>query len=249
MCIYHKMSQQNIREYNFKKWYLRPVGQMLDINLASDERDYNEEVIFSTKLIGQDDGNRLPIYFDLNNTGSSQQITINYGDYISANTLVSLNYYNPNNENLNCLTSSTLCDIGLTGIDNGLVPEMTGETINFTMGLYTGTTKWDRYYFDRRFKMIGVTSYTQTPLSITLDVSIDPGSVVTVYNLYANSELINDFTINFYAVYGTLTGNSISYYTGVTIFEGNSSWKCTFNLLRFFNDLLLLTFTSLKLNL
>ena len=82
------MSQQNIREYNFKKWYLRPVGQMLDINLASDERDYNEEVIFSTKLIGQDDGNRLPIYFDLNNTGSSQQITINYGDYISANTLV-----------------------------------------------------------------------------------------------------------------------------------------------------------------
>ena len=61
MCIYHKMSQQNIREYNYKKWFLRPVGQNLDLNLTSDERNYNEEVVFSTNLIAQNDGNRLPI--------------------------------------------------------------------------------------------------------------------------------------------------------------------------------------------
>ena len=157
------MSQQNIREYNFKKWYLRPAGQNLDVNLASDERNYNEEVVFSTNLIAQNDGNRLPLSFDLNNSGSSQLFLLNYGIYNSANTLVSLNYYNPNSDNLNMFTASTLCDIGLTGIDNGLVNMMSGETISFTMGLLDNTSKFDRYSFDRRFKMFQVTGYTNPP--------------------------------------------------------------------------------------
>jgi hypothetical protein len=72
------MAQQNINQYNFNKWYVKPVRKIFDICLASDERDYNEEVIFSTDLIAQNDGNRLPIYFDLNNSGSSQQFTIEY---------------------------------------------------------------------------------------------------------------------------------------------------------------------------
>jgi hypothetical protein len=157
------MSQQNIREYNYRKWFLRPVGQNLDLNLASDEKDYNEEVIFSNEIIANNDGNRLPIHFDLNNSGSSQLFVLNYGIYNSANTLVSLNYYNPNNDNLDMFTASTLCDIGLTAIDNGLVTEMSGETISFTMGLFTGASKFDRYSFDRRFKMFQVTGYTDPP--------------------------------------------------------------------------------------
>ncbi len=157
------MSQQNIREYNYKKWFLRPVGQNLDLNLASDERNYNEEVVFSSNLIAQNDGNRLPIYFDLNNSGSSQLFLLNYGIYNSANTLVSLNYYNPNNDNLDMFTASTLCDIGLTAIDNGLVDRMSGETISFTMGLLDDVDKFNRYDFDRRFKMFQVTGYTEPP--------------------------------------------------------------------------------------
>jgi hypothetical protein len=157
------MSQQNIREYNFRKWFLKPSGQNLDINLASDEQNYNEEVVFSPYLIAENDGNRLPISFDLNNSGSSQLYVLNYGLYNSANTLVSLNYYNPNNDNLDMFTASTLCDIGLTGIDNGLVTEMTGETISFTMGLLDDSNKFDRYSFDRRFKMFQVTGYTNPP--------------------------------------------------------------------------------------
>lgn len=157
------MSQQNIREYNYRKWFLRPVGQNLDLNLASDERNYNEEVVFSNNLIAQNDGNRLPIYFDLNNSGSSQLFVLNYGIYNSANTLVSLNYYNPNNDNLDMFTASTLCDIGLTAIDNGLVDRMSGESISYTMGLFTGSSKFDRYSFDRRFKMFQVTGYTDPP--------------------------------------------------------------------------------------
>ena len=163
MCIYHKMSQQNIREYNYRKWFLRPVGQNLDLNIASDEKDYNEEVVFSSNLIAQNDGNRLPIYFDLNNSGSSQLFLLNYGVYNSGNTLVSLNYYNPNDENLDMFTASTLCDIGLTAIDNGLVDRMSGETISFTMGLLDDVDKFNRYDFDRRFKMFQVTGYTEPP--------------------------------------------------------------------------------------
>ena len=77
------MAQQNINQFNFKKWYIKPVPKIFDICLASDERDYNEEVVFSTQLIGYNDGNRLPIYFDLNNPLSSQELTINYGQFLS----------------------------------------------------------------------------------------------------------------------------------------------------------------------
>jgi len=157
------MSQQNIREYNYRKWFLRPVGQNLDLNLASDEKNYNEEVVFSSNLIAQNDGNRLPIYFDLNNSGSSQLFVLDYGVYNSANTLVSLNYYNPKNENLDMFTASTLCDIGLTAIDNGLVDRMSGKTISYTMGLLDDVDKFNRYDFDRRFKMFQVTGYTEPP--------------------------------------------------------------------------------------
>jgi hypothetical protein len=157
------MSQQNIREYNFKKWYLKPYGQNLDASLSSDERDFNEEVVFSDKIIGYSDGNRLPLFFDLNNSGSSQIFILNYGVYNSANTIVSLNYYNPNNDNLDMFTASTLCDVGLTSTDNGLVTQMTGQSISFTMGLLTGTSKFDRYSFDRRLKLFQVTGYTDLP--------------------------------------------------------------------------------------
>ncbi len=109
------MGQQNINQYNFPKWFVKPVRSIFDISLSSDERDYNEEVVFSTNLIAQNDGNRLPIYFDLNNSSSSQLFNMSYGNFYSANTLVSLNYYNPNNVDLSCLTGDTLCDVGLTG--------------------------------------------------------------------------------------------------------------------------------------
>ena len=154
------MSQQNINQYNYKRWFITQHKPIFDISLASDERDYNEEVVFSNQIIGINDGNRLPIHFDLNNSGSSQLFTLNYGDYKTGNTLVSLNYYNPNNDDLTCYTATTLCDIGLTGIDNGLTTQISGETLYFTMGLFTGNSKWNRFYYDRRLKFIPVTGNT-----------------------------------------------------------------------------------------
>jgi hypothetical protein len=174
------------------------------MSLASDETDFNEEVVFSTQLIGINDGNRLPIYFDLNNSNSSQQPTLNYGDFISGNTSVSLNYYNPNNENLSCFTGNSLCDIGLVGTDNGLVPEMSGETMYFSMGLYTGSTKWDRYHFDRRTKLINITGYTT-------DINRFSGNTKeTVYNMVSKTsdnvgyynQLYGGFYQGFFKLFG-----------------------------------------------
>ena len=154
------MAQQNINQYNFKKWYVKSVPKIFDISLGSDELDFNQEVVFSNDLIGVNDGSILPIHFDLNNSGTSQLFSLNYGEYNTGNTLVSLNYYNPNNDDLDCYTATTLCDIGLTGIDNGLTTEISGETITFTMGLFSGENKFNRYYYDRRLKLIPITANT-----------------------------------------------------------------------------------------
>ena len=60
------MAQQNINQYVYKKFYLSPyLLDLTDISLASDEVDYNQEVVFSPYLIAQTHGNRLPFYFDL----------------------------------------------------------------------------------------------------------------------------------------------------------------------------------------
>ena len=49
------MSYQNINQYNFLKFYLLPVREISDISLASDEKDFDEEVVFSPLLIGEND--------------------------------------------------------------------------------------------------------------------------------------------------------------------------------------------------
>ena len=60
------MPSQNINSYYYPKYSTKlNYGQNFDLTLASDERDYDEEVVFSTKLIGEDDGNRLPIFIGL----------------------------------------------------------------------------------------------------------------------------------------------------------------------------------------
>ena len=63
------MAYQNINQYNFRRWGIKPVNEITDICLASDERDYDQEVVFSPLLIGEDDGNRMPFKF---NTGLHQ---------------------------------------------------------------------------------------------------------------------------------------------------------------------------------
>jgi hypothetical protein len=231
------MSHQNLYQYKFKKWSVKPSSQFFDISIASDERNFNEEVVFSNQIIGVGDGNILPIHFDLNNSGSSQMMTINYGEYFTGNTLVSLNYYNPNNENLSCFTSTTLCDIGLTGIDNGLVSNFSGESINFTMGLYTGSTKWDRRYYDRRLKLIPISANTNTPITLTLESEYSPGSIVAQYTLTSDIILNDEVTVSFTNSLGLIGGGYLEVVTGVTINSGNFSGVTIVNIDNSFDTL------------
>ncbi len=183
------MAQQNINQYNFKKWYVKSVPRLFDVSIASDEKSFNEEVALSPYIIGENDGNVLPIYFDLDSYYCNQKLDLNYGTFNSGNTLISKNYYNPNNENLYLITAQTLCDIGLTGIDNGLVPEMTGMTISYTNGLTNSALAFDRYTFDRRLKLFQVTGYTNSP-----NVRFSANTAQTVYEVVSkNSNIFGEY--------------------------------------------------------
>jgi hypothetical protein len=158
------MPTQNINNYFKTKYHSKlDNNHYFDLTLASDERDYDEEVVFSTDIIAYNDGDRLPILIDLSDSNTSIQPLISYGQYISGNTLVSKNYYNPNNLDLTCLSAFTeTCDIGLVGTDNGLFRTMSGQTLYYTMGI-RNDYKFNPHYRDRRFKMHPVTGYTQSP--------------------------------------------------------------------------------------
>ena len=156
------MAYQNINQYNFRRWGIKPVNEITDICLASDEKDYDQEVIFSPLLIGEEDGNRMPFKFDFNSTGTTlcQSGSCSFDNDV----IVSENYWNPDDIDPNfCPKITNLCDVGLTGIDNGLVKKMSGETIQITTGLYTNNTdKYSRYKYDRRMKLHPITGFTST---------------------------------------------------------------------------------------
>jgi hypothetical protein len=154
------MAQQNINQYVYEKFKLNISLDNTDMSLSSDENDYQQEVIFSPYLIAQTFGNKLPIYYDTNSLLTNLQQPLSYKSYDVENIFVSQNYYNINNDNFCNFSSNTACDIGLTGIDNGLVNKMSGETINFTNGVYNDYLKFQRLFFDRRMKMFQVTGYT-----------------------------------------------------------------------------------------
>ena len=121
------MAYQNINQYNYPKLKLQVIYDGQDMSLASDEVDYNQEVIFSPYIIGINDGRKLPISLNLNSPLTTQNLTLNYGVYDYGNVVVSENFYEPEDLNLSCFSAGTSCDIGLTGVDNGLVRKIKGN--------------------------------------------------------------------------------------------------------------------------
>jgi hypothetical protein len=198
------MGTQNINNYSFNRFDIKlNYKNYFDLSLASDEKDYDQEVVFSNDLIGEDDGNRLPINIDLNSDLSNQKLTILWGEYYSGNTAVSKNFYNPKNEDLFCFSAETLCDVGLVGIDNGLYDKMSGETLTFTMGLDEFET-FNPHFYDRRFKLHQVTSYANSPNvrfsgnpEVIYNIISKTGDTVGYYN-----ELYGGFFQGFYKLHG-----------------------------------------------
>jgi len=178
------MSYQNINQYNFRKWYLQPLREIYDISLASDEKDYDQEVVFSPFIIAIDDGNRMPLKFDINSNDTVG--CVNCMDF-NKDVIVSENYWNPKNlDLLNCGKITNICNVGLTGIDNGLVRSFSGQTIQVNTGLYTNESdKFSRYKYDRRFKMHPIQGFTTPSNRIFQDDSYD-------YNLFYSVDPVGD---------------------------------------------------------
>jgi hypothetical protein len=199
------MASQNINQYVYPNLNAKFTLDITDISLTSDETGFNQEVVFSPYLIAQTFGNKLPIYFDTNDPNTVQNITLNYGVYNPSNIFVSQNYYNPFNVDLSCETEGSSCDIGLTGIDNGYVSRMTGQTIYFTNGIFGDGLKFNRSYFDRRFKMFQVTAYTDFPnirfVGFSGSVAYE---VVSKYDTFIGNyyELYGGFYQGFYKLHG-----------------------------------------------
>jgi hypothetical protein len=200
------MATQSINSYNFPRLKVKlDTSEYFDITLASDEQDYDTEVVFSTDIIGINDGNRLPINLDLTNTGTTTQPNLYWGLPNSANTFTSLNYYNPNNEDLSCYTGFTgLCDAGLTMIDTGLLPKITGETLYYSMGVFPDKTHSPLYH-DRRMKFHPVDKFTNIP-----NHRFSGNTKETVYNIVNKidssvgyyQELYGGFFQGFYKLFG-----------------------------------------------
>ena len=66
------MPTQNLNSYYYKKYkVLLNSSNYFDLTLASDERDYDEETVFSNDLIASNDGTILPIKIDLSSLNNN----------------------------------------------------------------------------------------------------------------------------------------------------------------------------------
>ena len=83
-----QMAYQNINQYNYPKLKLQVIYDGQDMSLASDEVDYNQEVVFSPFIIGADNGEKLPVNVDLNSAASTLNIPLIYGQYNLNNVVV-----------------------------------------------------------------------------------------------------------------------------------------------------------------
>jgi hypothetical protein len=198
------MSNQNIRFYGKGGYELKKNNSnFFDLTLAPDEQDYDTETIFSTSIIADDDGNRLPINIDLNSTDCSEKQDIEWGDKNMNVVVVSKNIYNPNDDDFSCLSSTTLCDVGLTAIDVGLYSAMTGQSLTFTMGV-NDFEKFNPHYYDRRLKMRSIGSYATNPNERF------SGNSNTIYNIVSKTgdnigyynELYGGYFQGFYKLHG-----------------------------------------------
>ena len=200
------MPSQNINSYYFPNYsMILRYGQYFDLTLSSDERSYDEEVVFSTDVIALNDGNRLPISIQLDNSGNTLQSNITFGNYIPSNTLVSSNFYNPKNLDFSCYTAYTgICDVGLVATDNGLFTGLTGQTLYYIKGV-DDNYKFNPHYRDSRFKMHPVRSLVNPP-----NVRFSGRPKETIYNIVSKSadtvgyyqELYGGFYQGFYKLNG-----------------------------------------------
>lgn len=181
------------------------TSEYYDFYLSKDEIEYDQETVFSTNLIGFDDGNVLPVNIRLWDPDCSPQFELYYDDFESDNNIISDKFYPfPDLVDASCYSLSGICDVGLTGIDNGLTDRMSGETLYYTRGLLDSINKFDRLTYDRHLKLISVTSNVRSPNSRFSGITAN-----TLYNIVSKQEagigyyqeLYGGFYQGFYKLY------------------------------------------------
>jgi hypothetical protein len=197
---------QNIRNHSNNSIKLRlDTSEYYDFYLSKDEIEYDQETVFSTNLIGFDDGNVLPVNIRLWDPDCSPQFELYYDDFESDNNIMSDKFYPfPDLVDASCYSLSGICDVGLTGIDNGLTDRMSGETLYYTRGLLDSINKFDRLTYDRHLKLISVTSNVRSPNSRFSGITAN-----TLYNIVSKQEagigyyqeLYGGFYQGFYKLY------------------------------------------------
>jgi hypothetical protein len=198
------MAYQNINQYNYPKLKLQVIYDGQDMSLASDEVDYNQEVVFSPFLIGLEDGKKLPVNLNLNSPLTTQNLNLVYGQYNYNNVIVSESFYDPKDVDFKCFSANTLCDIGLTGVDNGLVTRIKGDVLQYTNGFFNDSEKFDRLVYDRRMKFIQTTTnvpdnhkFSGVPLYTTYQMVSKTAPTIGRY-----VELYGGFYQGFYKLFG-----------------------------------------------
>ena len=198
------MAYQNINQYNYPKLKLQVIYDGQDMSLASDEVDYNQEVVFSPFLIGLEDGKKLPVNLNLNSPMTTQNLNLLYGQYNYNNVIVSESFYDPKDVDFKCFSANTLCDIGLTGVDNGLVTKIKGDILQYTNGFFNDSEKFDRLVYDRRMKFIQTTTnvpdnhkFSGVPLYTTYQMVSKTAPTIGRY-----VELYGGFYQGFYKLFG-----------------------------------------------
>ena len=193
-----------------------------DFFLAADENDFNREVIYSDNIIGYNNGCILPVWIDLNVTGTTTgcsqgptltcdaqtgtpQVILSQNSWCSATTACECPYTGTSSGN----SAYTIYNINLTGIDNGLFTGMTSaQTISIYEDIPTDTTFCAQTY-DKRFKMHQVTASTYTNHSTSYEDDTVPKSAHTSYIINSSAdtsgyyqELNGGFYQGFWKLYG-----------------------------------------------
>jgi|2_EtaG_2_1085320.scaffolds.fasta_scaffold00423_20 hypothetical protein len=246
------MGPQNLNNYYFNKLDARlDYSNYYDFFLAADERDYNGEVIYSPYIMcvwdHLDDylhgipfpSDCLGFWIDLNSTGSTWQPNLKCNQYDEDNTLLSLCYWEkatPKLHNAKCSCPkcenssytaytnfvSSICDVGLTGIDNSLVRYMSGNTTEYDWCLK---------------KFISLSAFTGTVTGQTLPLSGICYFSATTWSTGTPPQIINGSGFTYPCNGGPLTStgtstnnnfdevkNNLSY-SGCCLFTGGSAYE------------------------
>ena len=214
------MGTQNLNNYSFNKVDAKiSYDSYYDLFLASDEKDYNTQVVYSNDIIDYSDGDELPVWIDLNDTLCSTKPTtscpyqFNTGDtptyYVNQNyrpfVVLSKNQWSKAKSQCDCPTgvSPRLIENGFwTGLDNGLLNISSAtNTIITLFDDIPPPIKFDIFSYDKRFKMHQIKAFgsaTSTGNTFFTDTTILDKQDHSGYY----QELCGGFYQGFYKLYG-----------------------------------------------